>query len=67
LTCTSKGYRLGLKGLTMNNQSVAAIEVLRSWVDFSTNSEENKEIEATIKFLESILKYSYGEILKKLK
>jgi hypothetical protein len=50
-----------------NNQSNAAIEVLRSWVDFSTNSEENKEIEATIKFLESILKYSYGEILKKLK
>jgi hypothetical protein len=50
-----------------NNQSDAAIEVLRSWVDFSTNREENKEIESTIKFLESILKYSYGGILKKLK
>jgi len=51
----------------MNNQSVAAIEVLRSWVDFSEKRSENKEIEATIKFLENISKYSYGEILKKLK
>jgi len=51
----------------MNNQSDAAIEVLRSWLDFSSNREENKEIEATVKFLENILKYSYGEILEKLK
>ena len=48
-------------------QSVAAIEVLRSWLDFSVNGEENVEIEATIKFLENISKYSYGEILEKLK
>jgi hypothetical protein len=45
----------------------AAIEVLRSWVDFSVNGHENKEIEETIRFLENILKYSYGEILEKLK
>jgi len=51
----------------MNNQSDAAIEVLRSWLDFSVNGPENKEIENTVKFLENISKYSYGEILEKLK
>lgn len=51
----------------MNTQSAAAIDVLKSWLDFDVNGSENREIEKTVKFLESILKYSYGEILEKLK
>jgi len=52
---------------TPNNQSDAAIEVLRSWLDFCVKGPDDKKIESTIKFLEDISKYSYGEILRKVK
>ena len=49
------------------DKSETAIEVLRSWLDFSEKREENREIKETIEFLEKVSKYSYGEIIKKLK
>ena len=48
----------------MNNQSDAAIEVLKSYADFCDDKTERKEIEATIEFLEELPEeVSYDEII----
>jgi hypothetical protein len=47
-----------------NNQSNAAIEVLKSYADFCDDKTERTSIEATIEFLESLPEeVSYEEIL----
>jgi hypothetical protein len=52
----------------MNNQSDAAIEVLKSYDDFCDDETERREIEDTIEFLESLPEeFSYEEILNILK
>jgi hypothetical protein len=52
----------------MNNQSDAAIEVLKSYADFCDDLKEKRDIDATIEFLESIPEeFSYEEILTILK
>ena len=54
-----------------NHPSEAAIDVLRSYLDFSAKSgelAETDDIIATIEFLEEISEYgSYGEILEMLR
>ena len=52
----------------MNNQSGAAIEVLKSYADFCDDKTERREIEDTIEFLEAMPEgASYEEILIVLK